>query len=261
MSTQLSVLVSQTSLPNEQLLFGAAWIIGLCLIMVVVAQRAMAGKVPHVNRLEALDAMEMGIDRCVELGKPVYYEVSGARYGGDHGPMILAGISILGGVARYAAEKGATMIICYSAPQVLPAIEGQLKGVEEAVGKPGYFKDIRYLGSDAFSAAATSMNIIEENDCMCSIAMGSAAINILPIAEANRSKGCICIEGTAYMSQIHAMGLTTDYNLIGEQLYAAGAMYSKDPDTLSTLRINDIGKLTVIGLLPVLVAAVAGGVL
>jgi len=246
-----------------QKIFAPIYFLAFMVLSLYVSSLAKKGKVPHIRTLPAISGIDESIAICAQQGKPAYYEITGSLSGvsGDS-TMVVAGVEILPYVARCCAKNGVRLISGYGYPEVLPLMRRSLQEAYKAEGKPEMFReeDLRYLSPDAFSSAAQGMSIVEHEDCRAAIAMGNVSINTLPLAEANKANNCICIQGSAYMSSIHAVGLVTDYNLIGEELYGAGASLSGDVDTMSSLRGQDIAKAASVAFMAVLLALKALGI-
>jgi hypothetical protein len=68
----------------------------------------------------------------------------------------------------------------------------------------------------------------------------------LILAETGFSTGAIQTAGTAQASQLPFFVVSCDYTLIGEELFAASAYLSRDPQQLGSLKGHDFGKLLVI---------------
>ena len=253
------MLAEQT--PTHELLFGGLFLIAFLALSLYIADQAKKGKVPYIRRLPAFDGIELTIDRCAELGKPVYYDISGLPRG-DIGPMVVAALSILSYVARRCFKSKCRLIVAYQSPETSVMAREVLNSAIQEEGDPNSFqdRDLRFTDTNTFLHAAKGMEMVETEDCRGNIAMGQVFLNVLPLSEANKANGCVAIQGSAYMTQIHALGLATDYNFIGEELYAAAAMISRDADTLATLRSQDFAKLFIVALIPCMAIALALGV-
>jgi len=56
------------------------------------------------------------------------------------------------------------------------------------------------------------------------------------------------ISGTAQTSQIPFFLVSTDYCLIGEEIYAAGAYLSNEPALIASLAGQDVGRILAVAL-------------
>jgi hypothetical protein len=69
------------------------------------------------------------------------------------------------------------------------------------------------------------------------------------LGEGGNSINAMQITGCAKASQLAFLVATSDYVLLGEELFAAGASISQDQEMLATLRVEDWIKFVVIGLM------------
>ena len=81
--------------------------------------------------------------------------------------------------------------------------------------------------------------------------MGGFYYESVVIGEAGSHIGALQIGGTANTHQMPFMIATCDYMLLSEELYAAGASISQDPDLLGTIRGEDILKYVFIAVIAI----------
>jgi hypothetical protein len=79
--------------------------------------------------------------------------------------------------------------------------------------------------------------------------MGMFYAESLILAETGFVAGSIQIAGTDQLIQIPFFVAACDYTLMGEELYAASAYLSKEPQQLGTLKAQDWGKVLAIALM------------
>ena len=79
--------------------------------------------------------------------------------------------------------------------------------------------------------------------------IGNFYAESLILAETGSSTGAIQIAGTAQASQIPFFVASCDYTLIGEELYAASAYLSNDPQQIGSLKGQDTAKILIITVL------------
>jgi hypothetical protein len=80
------------------------------------------------------------------------------------------------------------------------------------------------------------------------ILMGGFASESVILGEAGNTIGALQIGGTANTGQIPFLVATCDFVLISEELYAASASISSDPNILGSLKGEDIVKMLLVGL-------------
>jgi hypothetical protein len=78
--------------------------------------------------------------------------------------------------------------------------------------------------------------------------MGAFWAEALMLAEVGSEVGALQITGTAQLSQVPFFVASSDYTLIGEELFAAAAYLSKDQMQLGSIAGQDMAKVIVAAL-------------
>ena len=166
----------------------------------------------------------------------------------------MAGISILGYVARLTARLGSNLIMVTPYTEMVPIAEDVIKesyimeGHADAV-TPDM---VRYLSgySHTFKMAYVGM-LVRENPA-CSILMGPLwSSDALQMTEPGTHLGAIQIGGADNMNALAMMSLTCDYVLLGEELYCAAAYASEDKVQLNIIYGADLLKIGVIAIIAI----------
>lgn len=255
----MNLLLSGALTTNQQI-FGVLVMLGSAVLVYWMYKRAEGGYRPYLRRLPAFDGIDYVIDRCAELGKPVYVETSGTTRATDSS-MLAAAISMMPYIAERCAAKDVKLFQGHHAPQLVPSMRGVLDRAAETAGKPGYFEagTLHFLGS-SMVGPFVGLELVESNDCRANIILGRVSLQVLMHVEANKQRGCISVIGSGYMNQIHAIGLYADYTLIMEEMYAAAAYLTGDPEDGAILRIQDMLKAGILGFFLLAVGAIAAGI-
>ena len=218
---------------------------------------ARSGGRVAVRRMAGLDAVEEAVGRATEMGRPVLF-VPGIM--DMDNIMTVAGVTILGHVARTVAEYDADLEVPTSRSIVMASARSAVQSAYLAAGRPeGYNPDrIYYISDEQFAyVAATSGMMARRRPAAC-FYFGCFFAESLILAENGNAVGAIQIAGTAETAQLPFFVAACDYTLIGEEFFAASAYLSGEPDQVGTLLGQDAVKalVWVIGL----AAAVAGTV-
>ncbi len=200
-----------------------------------------------IRRIPGLDAIDDAVGRATEMGKPVIFN---SGLGGISNPQTIASMLILNKVAKKVAEFKAEIIYPAYDPIVLQVAEEMIAsgfldaGVPEEHKKENCF----FLVQNQFAFAAGLSGIVARTKPATCLHFGNYAAESLLISEAGYAAGAIQVAGTVDASQLPFFIAACDYTLIGEELYAAAAYLSRDPQIMSNLKLSDYGKL-VLGLL------------
>jgi hypothetical protein len=215
---------------------------------------AKGGMKIKARTFPAVAAIPEAIGRAAEMGRPVYYSTG---YGGatlnnqGNGMQTLAGISILGYTTRLCARSGVKITYFTCIPDSLPLVEETMRTAYTAEGKPDEFDptnaiNYQYEQSPYLTA---SLGWIQRMKPASTFLLGGFYYESVCIGEAGNVIGAMQIGGSANTHQLPFLVATCDYTLIMEELYAASAEISGNPDVLGSLRGEDILKFLVLILL------------
>lgn len=219
-----------------------------CVLVMVMVTRARRGlKIPTVHKVPGLEAVDEAIGRATEMGKIVHYSPGTADVSSAE---TLASFAILSYVSSKCAEYDADLVVSNRRAIVYPITEEIVKQAYADQNKSSNLKPetVRFFSEDQWAYASACVGLIGRARPAANFFIGSYSAEALMLSEAGSQVGAIQIAGTAKTSQIPFFVVACDYCLIGEELFAAGAYLSKDPDRLGTLVAQDIGKMFAIGM-------------
>jgi len=202
---------------------------------------AKKGKEFYLRPIAGISHLDEALGRATEMGRPLLY-VLGLT--GISDIATIAGLTILGRVAKKAAEFQARLIVpCYN-PIVLIVAQETVKTAFMDAGRPDAYKedDIFYAAGSQFSYAAAVAGLMVRYKTAANFYMGMFYAESLILSETGSMSGSIQIAGTDAITQIPFFITTCDYTLIGEELYAASAYLSQDPMQVGSLKAQDMLK-------------------
>ncbi len=214
---------------------------------------ARAGRSVKIRRIAALDAVDEAIGRATEMGRPVLF-VPGIQDMTDI--QTVAGVTILGRVAKTAAEYDATLEVPTCRSIVMSACRDTVQAAHFGAGRPETYREanINYITDEQFGYVAyVAGRMVREKPAAC-FYMGAFYAESLVLAENGNAVGAIQIAGTAEPSQLPFFVAACDYTLIGEEFLAASAYLSGERDQLGSIKGQDLGKL--IAVMAILVGCV-----
>lgn len=198
-----------------------------------------------VRKIPGVEAVEDAVGRATEMGKPVLF-VPGI----DEIDRIdtIAGLSILGRVARITARYDTPLYVPVRYPMVLAAASEVVQQSYIAEGRPdAYNQDIvRYVAGEQFAFTATVNGYMMRERPATNILMGAFYAESLLLAETGNAAGAIQIAGTAQPEQLPFFVAACDYTLMGEELFAASSYLSREPLMLGGLKGQDLIKVFII---------------
>jgi hypothetical protein len=203
---------------------------------------AEAGNEVFIRKIPAIQAMEEAIGRATEMGKPALFVPGISDF---NEVQTIAGINILGHVAKLTAEYEADLKVPVSKSIVMEAAREICKDSYLQVGRPDLYHNdmVRYMAEGQFAyAAGINGMMVREKPAAC-FYQGEFYAESLLMAETGNSIGAIQIAGTGSASQIPFFITACDYTLIGEEFLTASAILSNKQDLLGSVRGQDIIKI------------------
>jgi hypothetical protein len=202
---------------------------------------AKRGKTLFIRKIAGLEAVHDAIGRATEMGRPILY-IPGIQDMDD--VQTVAGVTILGYVARTIAEYDTRIDVPTSRSIVMSTARETIKAAYMAEGRPDAYSDdwVHYVTDEQFGyVAAVDGIMVREKPATC-FYLGAFFAESLIMAETGNSIGAIQIAGTAMPAQLPFFVAACDYTLIGEELFAASAYLSNEPKQLGSLKGQDVGK-------------------
>jgi len=215
------------------------------LLVFIMIRKAKKGHNLFIRPIAGIEEIDNAIGRATEMGKPILF-VPGLS--GISDVATLAGLSILGRVAKKAAEYDTKILVPVRTPIVLPIAQEVVKEAHYEAGRPDtYDKNSAFFITTAQFAFVAGVNgIMIREKTATNFYMGMFWAEALIMTETGSTTGAIQIAGTDAITQIPFFITTCDYTLIGEELYAASAYLAKEPLMLGTLKAQDYLKLIII---------------
>jgi len=217
------------------------WLLVVAASIIFFIEKAKKGDQIYVRKIAGIDAVDEAVGRATEMGKKIYF-VPGIQDMND--VQTIAGIAILGRVARLAAEYDTWLEVPVSKAMVMATARESMKEAYTSVGRPDAFHEaqVHYLTDDQFGYAAAIDGMVVREKPATIFYMGAFFAESLILAETGNSVGAIQIAGTAQPAQLPFFVAACDYTLIGEELFAASAYLSREPRQLGSLKGQDVGK-------------------
>ena len=202
---------------------------------------ARTGKVLYIRKISGLESIDEAVGRATEMGQPILF-VPGINDIDDM--QTIAGLTILRKVAEKAAEYDTRIIVPVARSMVLSTAKEVVRTAYIQAGRPDAYQEdsVFYLTDDQFGYVSGVDGIIVREKPAANFLLGSFYAESLILAETGFSSGAIQVAGTAMPSQLPFFVAACDYTLIGEELFAASAYLSRDPQQLGSLKGQDFGK-------------------
>lgn len=248
-------MLGMNSIVKEIIYQGRAFQLGFLILIGILTYISYyltkRGKEWSIRPIEALDAIDEGIGRAAETGRPILVLPGIASLSSAQ---TLAGLTIFGEIGQRAVEIGITPHLITTSPQVVTAAEAIIRQTLETVGKPELYqpgKYIKWFGSGQFVyAVGAAGHIMKEKPAFVS-AIGYFLADVIVTMETATRVGSLVVGGTTDQSATPLMAMMSDYLLIGEEMYAVSATLTKDSVAAGTLAAEDWIKVILLILMVV----------
>lgn len=201
----------------------------------------------YIRPIAGIDAIDEGIGRATEMGRPILY-VCGLGDAAQAATM--AAFSVLGRVAQKTAQYQTKLLVpCYD-PIVFTICQDVVKGAYLNAGRPEAYneKDVFFVAQDQFPYVAAVNGIMLREKPATNFYLGQFYAESLMLAETGFEAGSIQIAGTDQLIQMSFFIVACDFTLIGEEMFAASAYLSKEPEQVGSIKGQDWGKVIFAGL-------------
>lgn len=226
--------------------------------------RAMKGKTVKLRHITMVDAIPDIVDRAVETGKPIHCGAGEYAYlSGMFTPMTIAGMNVLRYTTRLCFRKGARIIAHVACnPEAFPLIDGIVREAAVAEGHPEKYNrdDIHWFGPTEQNWQGGLIADILSQGSAALIMVGAITGRTIPAMGATHANGGVVMGGTARYMHNGSWAAMADYSLFSEDVYAAGAITSNDPQVTSIQAAGDYVKFILIALFAILAIATVLGV-
>ncbi len=224
----------------------ATFIFGL--FVYIYVKKALRGHDMYIRPIAGIHEIDNAIGRATEMGKPILF-IPGLS--GIQDVATLAGLAILGRVAKKAAEYDTRILVPMRDYIVLPIAQEIVKEAHYEAGRPDTYdkNSVFFVTTNQFAFVAGVNGIMVREKVATNFFMGMFWAEALLLTETGNIAGAVQIAGTDAITQIPFFITTCDYTLLGEELYAAAAYLARDPLQMGTLKGVDYTKLIIMSLI------------
>jgi len=217
--------------------------------------RAQQNKpLPKIRTIPATLAIEEGVGRSLEMGKPVHYSMGsdGAPLSSSGMGTTIASLAVLRYTTTLVAKYGVRMVMHLpSQGEAIPLIEGSIRESYVEAGKPELFQrgDMHYYGYLTAAFAPGVYESFSRDKVGLFIHAGTVITYEIPVLEAAKIHEAIVIGGTPRWTATYIFAIACDHMFIGEELLAAGAALSDNKYLTSGLASEEWWKFLAVGML------------
>jgi hypothetical protein len=226
----------------------------LSVIMYWNLRKAGQGNVPkYVRPIAALDAIPEAVNRAMEMNRPVHGSIGVlnnplVRVSGGMSVDQFAMVTLLGEAAKLTARGDVELFMTGTQTDIAPIIMQRVEESYKLEGKHDHYSDdmFRYLGNSYIGGAVSLSSMLQRDNVAANIMFGSFSSLTPMIVESSKRAGAVTIGGEPKIKDMPGVVVGADYFVLGEELFAAAATVTRDPETLGNIAGADWGKIFII---------------
>lgn len=227
-------------------------LITIVVVMLISLWYQKTGKTIYIRRLAAVDAIDEAVGRAVELARPVHFSTGVRSIYHSTGIEVLAGMEILGYLARLTARNGARLIATVASPANIPIVESIIREAYTIENRSDEYRSdmVLHLSPNQQAYIGGVQGLFFREKVAANIFIGPLLAEALPIVETGFRVGAMQVSGTASVTgSIPALVAVCEYTLIADEVYAAAAYTSGNKTTINSVLMTDISKAIMVALI------------
>lgn len=208
-------------------------------------RRIRRGGEVFLRKIAGLEVIDEVIGQATEQDRPIMFSPGMQGIGVD----LFCSLALMGYVVRRAGKLSMPVSVPISDPMAYAMAEEYWKNGYAAEGKEGLFPvedHLRYMTDNQSVYAAGVAGWIKRDNVGASFLFGPFGYEALFLAEAGQQTGAVQIACTPSIFQVPFFMVSCDYTVFGEEFYAAGAYFSRDPVLTGCLVGQDWAKLSLL---------------
>ncbi len=195
---------------------------------------------PSLRPVPALDFLKGVFQKAIESGKPLHISPGTGSIGEKDTAETMAGLSVLEYAQKQGSRYGVPLISSFSHPApMLSAYDFRRKS--GATGGRMYF-----IAPEKGVYAAGAAEVLKNERPILNLAIGPFGYEFLLLSEMASSQGIDQVAGSIDPAVLPFVYSSTEHSLIGEEVFAAGAYLSGEPQALAGVIAQDVMRFILI---------------
>ncbi|MEM2127490.1 MAG: DUF6754 domain-containing protein [Candidatus Bathyarchaeia archaeon] len=223
-------------------------------VMSIFVELGRRGRTFPLRKIPAIEAIDEGVSRAVEMGRPVHWTEGHPRASklyDAYGVYLVASLAFLTRAAQLCAEKGARLLTSVGHPELYPIAREIVSQAYIYSGKKEEYVEGDIMLMPEYSYLAAILGRIIRERPATHIQVGYFwGQDSVAIPEVARGEGCFSVTG----GQVYALPflvVLSDYTLLADEVFAASAQITHDPILIMNMVGLDVNKMIIIIILVV----------
>lgn len=204
-----------------------------------------------MREITAFARLRQAIGIAVEAGNRLHLSIGRGSLLGIPGVAGLVGLNVLARIARAASISDRPPVATSGEGALAALSQDSFSSAYHDLGQSERYEPVlgRITGLTPFSYAAGTLPMIYDENISATILAGHFGTEVALITDASERTGSLTLAGSDQIPAQAIMYATTQEPLIGEDLYAVGTYLSATPTHLASLRVQDVFRWVIIGII------------
>ncbi len=211
----------------------------LLFIYIAFIEVRLRGK-PNLRPLPALDFLKGTFHKAIESGRPLHISSGTGTLGDKDTAETRAGLSLL----EYTQKQGSQYHVPVTSTFFHPAPMLSAYDFRRKTGARGGY--IYFIAPEKGVYAAGAAEVLKNEKPILHIAVGPFGYEFLILSEMANHQGIDQVAGSTDPAVLPFVYTSTDHNLLGEEVFAAGAYLSREPQALAGIIAQDVMRFILI---------------
>lgn len=223
-------------------LFGLGFLLLFGALIFVFSILYRIQKRSNLRRIPAFQQLRRAIDLAVEDGTRVHVSLGRADITGPNSAAALAALTLLHRVTQISADSDKPPVVTAGDGALAILSQDTLRSAYQSLGTLHNYSPTygRAAGLTPFSYAAGTFPVIREENVSANLLLGTFGHELALISTAAGSKPVVTLAGSDSLPAQAILFATADEQLIGEEVYAAGAYVDGESMHIASLRAQDV---------------------
>ena len=208
---------------------------------------------PGVNlrNISAFSKLRRAIGLAVEAGSRLHISVGRGGVIGTQSASAFVGLSMLEQLASSTSTGDKPPIATAGDGALGVLAQDTLRGTYQRIGLSEQFEPTssQVVGLTPFSFAAGSLSLVSDQKTGANILAGNFGSEVALLTDAGDRSNNLTLAGTDNLPAQSVLFATAQEPLIGEELYAGGAYLGAGPAHDASLRVQDVLRWVLVGLI------------
>lgn len=211
------------------------------ILMLFFTAQSKRGAAPQLRRIQGYTLLQKLTGRAIEAGKTLHLSLGIGGVTNETTGDSLAGLSVLGYLAKKAAITGIAPIVSMANPLLMLYAQNVLRAAHSDDPKQAKnsYANVRWIAPQPTAYAAGVMNLLTIDKAEANIMVGSFGDEYLLMGEVAARHNVTHIGGSSHPNVLPFIYASADETLLGEEIYAAKAYLEQDPAHIGSLVAQD----------------------